>query len=177
MTRLASVLSVMAVVAASSASAAEYRGPLFPTPVLPGPAAVSFQAVDAPPAEAAPMEAVPMEAVPADAIHLFECVKYEDLDHIAPCAEEKIVKVADPCWRPDPCACCQKPSCVYVRICVPKQTCCNPAPSCCAPVAPCCDQHPKVTCKDGGRYVKYDYGKYRVEIRVKNNMVVVDYDN
>ena len=60
------------------------------------------------------------------------------------------------------CGCCAPavPECVYVAICVPK--------SCCGP---------KVTCRDGGRYVKYDYGKYRVEIRVKGEKVVVDYDN
>lgn len=182
MRSLAGVFCVVAVVAASSvASAAEYLNPLFPSSRLSGPAILSFQDE----APGAPVEAAPAPiAAHAEAITLYECVKYEDLDHIAPCAEEIIVKVANPCWKPTPCGCCAPavPKCVYVAICVPKkQPCCKPAPvSCCAPApAPVCceDKEPKITCRDGGRYVKYDYGKYRVEIRVKGDKVVVDYDN
>jgi hypothetical protein len=34
-----------------------------------------------------------------------------------------------------------------------------------------------VTCKRGGEYVKYDYGKYRVEITSRKGVVTVDYDD
>ena len=50
-----------------------------------------------------------------------------------------------------------------VKICVP-------------PECPC-SCPPKVTCRRGGKYVRYDYGKYAVEIRVKKGFVVVDYDD
>ena len=169
----------MAVVAASSvASAAEYLNPLFPSSALRGPAILTFQ-------DAAPGPAVIVETAPApmadshahshahshaQAIELYGCVKYEDLHHIAPCAQRKIVEVANPCWRPSKCGCCAPavPRCVYVVICVPTPNCCD---ACCG------NNGPKVTCRDGGRYVKYDYGKYRIEIRVKGDTVVVDYDD
>jgi hypothetical protein len=168
---LASVCCAVAVVAAAGAASAAEYSPLFPTPAV-GSAVVGFDHHKG-------------EAKKAEPIKLFECVKVRDCDHKAPCGETKIVKVLDPCWKPDPCACCQKPSCVYVAVCVPKKQCCPkpccaPKPSCCAP-APCqktcCKPHGKTICKDGGRYVKLDYGKYRVEIRVKKGYVEVDYDN
>lgn len=166
MRKLASVICAVAVVASANfASAADF------TPLFPSALAGSFdhhEAAPAPVAEGAP-------------IQLFDCVKVEDPDHIAPCAEVKIVKVLDPCWRPDPCACCQKPRCVYVKICVPKQApCCAPKPSCCAPAPACGCRHshgPKITCKKNGAYVKYDYGKYRIEITSKDGWVRVDYDD
>ncbi|MFT5093051.1 MAG: hypothetical protein ACKVII_03160 [Planctomycetales bacterium] len=170
MRKLASVFCAVAVMAAASTASAADFSPLFP-----GTLVGSFDHHK---------EAAPEPVAESKAIELFQCVKYEDLDHIAPCAEVKIVKVLDPCWKPDPCACCQKPRCVYVKICVPKKqpchTCCAPKPSCCAPKPACgCqkDHGPKVTCKKNGAYTKYDYGKYRVEIRVKNGWVVVDYDD
>ncbi|MFT5323906.1 MAG: hypothetical protein ACI8P0_001760 [Planctomycetaceae bacterium] len=172
MRKLVSVFCAVAVMAAASTASAADFSPLFP-----GTFVGSFDHHK---------EAAPAPVAESKAIELFECVKYEDLDHIAPCAETKIVKVLDPCWKPDPCkcACDQKPKCVYVKICVPKKqpchTCCAPKPSCCAPKPACgCqkDHGPKVTCKKNGAYTKYDYGKYRVEIRVKNGWVVVDYDD
>jgi hypothetical protein len=42
---------------------------------------------------------------------------------------------------------------------------------------PPCGCPPKITCRKDGAYVKYDYGKYRVEITSKKGVVVVDYDN
>lgn len=212
MRKLASVLSVVAVVAAASAvSAGEFRGP---SPLFPSTAVFSF---DEKPVEATPAPMADPVAAEGEVIELFKCVKYRDLDHIAPCAEPLVIKVLDPCWKPDPCACCQKPKCVYVMICVPKKqecTCCKPVapPSCAAPVAPgcaapaapscaapvvahgcaaptapaCCapkkcdcekDKLRKITCTNNGAYTKYDYGKHRIEIRVKDGQVEVDYDN
>lgn len=169
MRKLTSVFCAVAVVAAANVASAADFSPLFPSTFV-----GSFDHHEG--------DKAPAPVAESKAIELYECVKYEDLDHIAPCAEVKIVKVLDPCWKPDPCACCQQPRCVYVKICVPKEQapCCAPKPSCCAPKPACgChkDHGPKVTCKNNGAYTKYDYGKYRVEIRVKNGWVVVDYDN
>jgi len=112
--------------------------------------------VEVPPA---PGGGAPVVAGPAP-VRLFQCVEVEDPDHIAPCAVPKLVKIVDPCWRPDPCSCCpQCPPCVYVKICVP----------------PCACERVKVSRK--GRRVKYDYGDYSVEVTSKDGKVRVDYDD
>ena len=91
---------------------------------------------------------------------LFHCVRYEDLRNIHPCAVTKIVSIKDPCWKPDPCSCeCQVAPCVLVKICVPPCGC------------------PKVRVTRNGSKVKYDYGKYEVEISSRNGVVKVDYDD
>ena len=169
MRKLTSVFCAVAVVAASTVASAADFTPLFPSGFV-----GSFDH----------HEKAPTPVAESKAIELYKCVKIEDPDHIAPCAEPLIIKVLDPCWKPDPCACAcdQKPKCVYVKICVPKKKapCCAPKPSCCAPKPACgCekDRGPKITCKKNGAYTKYDYGKYRIEIRVKNGWVVVDYDD
>lgn len=114
----------------------------------------------------APMPtAVGAQPIPAqgEAITLFSNVRYKDERNIAPCAIPQIVMVKDPCKAPcDPCTPCATPAprCVAVQICVPP---CSPCP-------------PKVTCRRGGEYVKYDFGKYRVEIRSRRGCVTVDYD-
>ena len=94
------------------------------------------------------------------AIELFRCVEYDDTHHIAPCAVVKIVKIVDPCWKPDPCSCCRQCApCVYVKICVP--------PCGCA----------RVKVSRNGRKVRYDYGKYAVDIVSRNGRIEVDYDD
>lgn len=112
-------------------------------------------------------KAMPDPVSTATAITLFHCVKYKDLDEMAPCAETKIIKVLDPCPRPkccDPCNCCpQPPRCVYIKICVPKSCCCS-----CGP---------RVKCNKSGTRVTYDYGKYEVDIRVKKGYIEVDYQD
>ena len=87
----------------------------------------------------------------SSAIHLFACVKVEDEDNIHPCAVPMIVAVADPCNE-----CC----CRYVMICVP----------------PCCDC-PEIETSRSGRKVEYDYGEYEIEIKSKDNYVVINYDD
>lgn len=171
MRKLASVFCAVAVVAAANVASAADFSPLFPSTFI-----GSFDHHEG--------HKAPEPVAEGEAIELFKCVKIEDPDHIAPCAEPLIVKVLDPCWKPDPCkcACDQKPGCVYVKICVPKKQapCCAPKPSCCAPKPACgCekDAGPKVTCKRDGAYVKYDYGKYRIEITSKDGWVRVDYDD
>jgi hypothetical protein len=112
--------------------------------------------------EAAGVGAQPVPAT-ATVVMLYPNVRYKDECNIAPCAVPQIVMVKDPCPPScDPCNPCATPpvQCVAVQICVPP---CTPCP-------------PKVTCKRGGEYVKYDFGKYRVEIRSKKGCVTVDYD-
>jgi len=183
--KLTSMFCAVAIVAAASVTSAAEFSPLFPSTFVVGSfddKALKPIGHDKAPEPTGHDKA--MEPITEKVHELYECVKYEDLDHIASCAEEKIVKVLDPCWKPDPCKCVcdQKPKYVYVKICVPKKKtpCCTPKPSCCAPKPTCdCqkDHGPKVTCRNNGAYTKYDYGKYRIEIRAKNGLVVVDYDN
>ena len=95
-----------------------------------------------------------MDAAPEP---LFTRVKYVDKREMHPCAVPKIIRVNDPCACNDPCDSCCGPQCVYIQICVP----------------PCdCET---VTCRRNGDRVRYDYGKYAVDIRVKKGRIVVDY--
>ena len=109
---------------------------------------------------------VAMQPVPfQDAAPLFTNVKVRDEKRIACNSVPMIVTVKDPCVCKDRCACkdacsCTPPKCVNIQICVPG----------------CTECPPKVTCKKDGAYVKYDFGKYRVEIRSKKGYVEVDYD-
>ena len=86
---------------------------------------------------------------------LFQCVKYVDKHEMHPCAVPKIIRVNNPCADD---GCCE-PQCVYIQICVP----------------PCgCET---VKCRRRGNRVRYDYGKYAVDVRVKKNRIVVDYQD
>lgn len=88
---------------------------------------------------------------------LFECVKYVDKHEMHPCAVPKIIRVNNPCLGKHDCNSCCEPPCVYIQICVP----------------PCgCEE---VKCKKQGDKVRYDYGKYAVDVRVKKGFIVVDY--
>ena len=91
---------------------------------------------------------------------VFHRVEYEDLHNIHPCGVPAIVQVPDPCA----CSCghcnaCCAPQCVSVQICVPPCSCAD------------------IKVRKDGRYVKYDYGKYEVEIKVRDGYVKVDYDD
>lgn len=160
MKRLSSLAFLLAV--AGTASMAVADGPrLFPgksihqVSLQPAPSVYD----DAPPAPVGVPPApggAPM-AVSAAPITLFPCVKVEDRHNIHPCAVPKIVSIVDPCYKP--CGCCSVPKCVYVKICVP----------------PCgCE---RIKCSKDGRKVKYDYGKYSVELTSKNGKIYVDYDD
>lgn len=102
-----------------------------------------------------PVESPPIPAVPAavdgPAVSLlFPHVCYKDLDNVPRCAVPMVVAVAHPC---------HKCGCVFVKVCVP--------PHCV----------PKVKCKDGGHEVEYDYGDFEVEIKSRDGVVTVDYDD
>jgi hypothetical protein len=94
----------------------------------------------------------------AAGVELYPRVKYHDRRHIAPCAVPMVVAVQDPCARRDPCAACGPPKCVLVEICVPPCGC------------------PKICTKHNGTKVRYDYGKYAVNITSRHGVIVVDYD-
>ncbi len=163
MKKLTSFALVLVAAAALPASLALAR-PLSVRPVQ-GPTLQPIpEAQPAAPA-AGPRPAVGAQPIPATAsvVTLYPNVRYKDQKNIAPCAVPQIVMVKDPCPPAcDPCNPCATPpvQCVAVQICVPP---CSPCP-------------PKITCKRDGAYVKYDFGKYRVEIRSKKGCVTVDYD-
>jgi hypothetical protein len=94
----------------------------------------------------------------APGLALYPRVRYHDKRHIAPCAVPMVVAVRDPCAKRDPCATCGPPPCVLVEICVPPCGC------------------PKVCTKHDGAKVRYDYGKYAVNITSRHGIIVVDYD-
>ena len=123
------------------------QAPLEPVPE-------TFSAAQGPGVGAVP---IPTQSI---AIPLYHCVKYKDQRKIAPCAVPMIVMVKDPCAKCDPCNPCAPAPCVAVQICVP----------------PCSTCPPTITSKRGGEYVRYDFGKYSVEIRSRKGVVKVDYD-
>ena len=157
-------LMVVGMVLASSSNAMAGGPSLFGTPIY------FTQDVPAPAGEMP--KAMPDPVSGGEAVALFHCVKYKDLDEMAPCAVPTVIKVLDPCPQPkccDPCgACCPAPpKCVYIQICVP-----TPNPCACA-----CDRGPKVTCNGSGTRTRYDYGKYAVDVRVKDGYIEVDYQD
>ncbi len=85
---------------------------------------------------------------------LYTNVKYKDLREMSPCAQPKIIAVKDPC---DDGCCGQK--CVYIQICVPTCGC------------------ELISCKRNGDRIRYDYGKYAVDVRIKRNHIEVDYQD
>ena len=87
---------------------------------------------------------------------LYSRVKYKDLREMAPCAVPKIITVKDPCACDD--GCCP-PQCVCIEICVPACGC------------------EEVTCRRHGDRIRYDYGKYAVDVRIKRDHIEVDYQD
>ena len=88
-------------------------------------------------------------------VPLATCVQIEDECDIAPNAVPIIVAVRDPNAPLDRC----HPQMAYVEICVP------PCPPRSLRVSPCQTE------------IKMDFGQYDVEIKSRNGVIVVDYDN
>ena len=87
---------------------------------------------------------------------LFTDVKVKGRRSIHPCAVKKIIRVNSPC--PD--AGCCGPQCVFIEVCAP----------------PCeCDE--KIRCRRDGDLVKYNYGKYGFDVKVRKGVIVVDYQS
>ena len=132
---------------ASVAVAADQSSTL--TPVL-GQPVLSTVPPSPVPDQAYSSATMPAPIVVGTPIALYSNVKYKDQRNIHPCAVSKIVQIADPC---NP-ACC-----IAIEICVPPCACE------CVSVSKC------------GTRVKYDYGKYEVEITSRRGRVTVDYDD
>jgi len=121
-------------------------------------------------------EAAPKPVAEGAAIHLFEHVKYVDLHEMAPCAVPKIIEVNDPCACECQCECCDpcKKCCdacaacgeccqqkkVHIQICIPKCYC-----------------EEEVICRRDGDRLRYEYGEYAVDVRVRKGYNVVDYQD
>ena len=86
---------------------------------------------------------------------LFTRVKYTDLHEKSPCAVSKIITVKNPCRD----ASCCEPETVCIEICVP----------------PCACE--SVRCRAFGNRIRYDYGDYAVDVRIKRNHIQVDYQD
>lgn len=76
-------------------------------------------------------------------------VKVKDLDHIAPCSVSTEITVCDPFT-------CKNTTIV---VCIPQG----------------CSVCPVV--KNGGKLIRYSFGKHEVEIHINRRSVVIDYDN
>lgn len=100
----------------------------------------------------------PVTAMPVmpSTVEVYHNVRYRGERNIAPCAKSIIVQVPDPCASANPC--CPTP-CVNVQICVPECGC------------------PNVKVTRCGNKVRYDYGKYAVDIVSARGRVMVDYDD
>ena len=88
-------------------------------------------------------------------VELYNRVKYKDHDEMAPCAVTKVIQVNNPHRRGH----CYGPDCVFVEICVPGGVC------------------ERVKVSKGGDRIRYDYGDYKVDVRVKKGYVEVDYQD
>lgn len=86
---------------------------------------------------------------------LFSRVKYVDLHEKAPGAVPKIITVKNPLRNR---GCCE-PDTVCIEICVP----------------PCCCE--KVKGRLFGNRIRFDYGTYAVDVRIKRDHIVVDYQD
>lgn len=90
------------------------------------------------------------------AIPLYTNVRVKDAHEMSPCAQPKIIAVKDPCACEDDCC---APQCVYIQICVPTCGC------------------ELISCRRNGDRIRYDYGEYAVDVRVRRNHIEVDYQN
>ena len=100
----------------------------------------------------------PMNSVPAGPPMKLHVARYRDLHNVHPCAVKTIIQVKDPCYRYRPLRDCSPPPTVCIEVCLP--------PGC-----------PKISGTRDLSHVRYDYGKYQVEVTSRMGRVVVDYDD
>ncbi len=86
---------------------------------------------------------------------VFTRVKYTDVHEKSPCAQPKLIMVKNPCADE---GCCE-PAMVCIEICVPTSGC------------------EEVTCRRFGNRIRYDYGKYAVDVRIRRDHIQVDYQD
>ncbi|MCA8999479.1 MAG: hypothetical protein KDA80_20965 [Planctomycetaceae bacterium] len=92
--------------------------------------------------------AIVCDSVVGHRISLYPKVRVRDARKIAPHAVRKIVAVPDPCGGP---------RCVFIEICVPSCAC----------------EH--VSFRRGR--LRYDYGRFAIDISHRRQLIVVDYDD
>ena len=85
-------------------------------------------------------------------------IRIEDPENISPCAVPTKITVCDPYT-------CKE---VTLTVCMPPQA----AKSCCRPV-----KIVRAEISRRGRKVKYDHGKYEVEIHFSRRGILIDYDD
>lgn len=123
--------------------------------IYPGPMIPNGNLGGAGPVIVAPQVDAPPMLLSDCSCDFYSRVRYKDKKHIAPCADTMVVSIIDPCSRKHDC----ETRCVQVKICVPACDC------------------PKAKVSRSGRHVRYDFGKYAVDIfSNRNGEVVVDYD-
>jgi len=90
-------------------------------------------------------------------VPLASCVRVEDECNIAPNAVPVVVAVRDPSLPPWHAGCSE--GVVFVEVCIP------PCPLQSLVVSPCRTR------------IRMDFGHYQVDLKSKNGMVIIDYDN
>lgn len=151
---------------------AQLEGPAFPTladptyvppmPELYGPTQHETYRV-APPATLSAPGALHPEVIEPGIIYeepipvpIYRNVRYRQERNIHPNAVKTIVSAPNPTWDPRDPLC---PKCVFVEICIP----------------PC--ELPCAEVRRSGRMYKYDFGKYEVDLIIRRNYILVDYDD
>lgn len=114
---------------------------------------------------------------------LFEHVRYVDKREMACCAVPMIIEVNDPCYV-EPKSHCKSDCCSACECCSKCESCCEAE----APVHPkvliqicvpkcCAEKEVTITSRRDGDLVRYDFGEYAVDVRVRRGFIVVDYQH
>lgn len=132
-------------------------GPLFaPPPIGPDEAFSEIPPSPLPSDQQLPQVVQYHPIVEAPGIPLFKRVRYVGERKKAPGAVSKLIVIKDPCQRiKKSCATCEQ--CVAIEICVPACAC------------------ERVSRNKSGNRIRYNYGNYGVEVRIKNGRIVVAY--
>ena len=142
--------------------AAPSRGPAFSGPAFNDPGIGRWDLSQPPPAplpDRAGPEIEPAPSAIGELIELYPFVKYKDRDEMHPLAVKTVVSVPHPATGWKLCRCCPPPL-VNVLICVPPN--CGP---------------PRVKYKRLFREYEYDFGKYAVDVRLRDGRIEVDYQD
>jgi hypothetical protein len=149
-------LSLLAAVGLPRLTAAEEPLPEPPKPPRSAklqPLPPAPEPVPAPALPSVPVEGLSFGSILTEPVALYPHVRVKDADDMAPGAVPVFVAVRDPnCGR-------GPAGLVFVKVCVP--TC------------PLC----KVRVKKGGAEVELDYGEYEIDVRSRNGVVTIEYED
>ena len=120
-------------------------------------ATTAIQAGEVPPAPAVD-QGLKAAASCCRPVVICRTIRIEDPENIAPCAVPTQITVCDPYT-------CKE---VTLTVCMPPQA----VKSCCRPA-----KIVRAEISRRGRKVKYDHGKYEVEIHFSRHGIVIDYDD